>query len=307
MLVTPPLLCHAEPVKDFSLPSATDSSVIRLSNFSGKVVLIHWWRTSCGYCQRGDPKVVALEKTYRNKGFVVIGISDDTSDTVANVPDYLERYEITWPVGLNDQGEFVREIQKPNGGGDTPGNYIVSRSGELTYLGLDRLREDSDKLEQTVARLVAESVPEKPTIKPRELEAAPDFTLTDQTGKKVSLKDFAGKPLLVNFFDTQSADWAGGALAKLYQDYAERGLQVVGIDLFDKPEQVQECIDKYGIKYPVLQGDEATQKAWIGGSKGWATFFLNTEGKIVKRIEDSISQGLEDPVFRKYADYLVRK
>jgi peroxiredoxin len=302
-----PILCSADVVKDFSLPSATDSSLIRLSDYSGKVILVHWWRTSCGYCQRGDPKVVALGKEYRDKGLVIIGVSDDTSDTVAEVPAYLKRYGITWPVGLNDQGEFVREIVKSHKGGETPGNYIVSRSGELTYLGLDRKPEDSDKLEQTVARLIAEPAPDQPSIQPRELESAPDFSLPDLTGKKMSLKDFAGKPLVLNFFETSTSDWAGAVLSKLHQDYGDRGLQVVGIDLFDKPDEVQKCIDKFGIKYPVLQGDESTQKAWIGSNDGWATFFVNANGKIVKKIKDSINNGLEEPVFRKYADYLLAK
>ena len=36
-------------------------------------------------------------------------------------------------------------------------------------------------------------------------------------------------------------------------------------------------------------------------------FFVNAEGKIVKKIKDSINNGLEEPVFRKYADYLLTK
>src|SRR6266513_838784 len=101
ILTLPVGLCRAETVKDFTLPSAMDSSVIRLSDYSGKVILLHWWRTSCGYCQRGDPKVVELEKKYRDQGLVVIGVSDDNSNTVAKIPAYLQQYGITWPVGLN--------------------------------------------------------------------------------------------------------------------------------------------------------------------------------------------------------------
>jgi hypothetical protein len=112
---------------------------------------------------------------------------------------------------------------------------------------------------------------------------------------------------VVNFFTAGSAGWAGKVLTKLNDEYAGRGLQVIGIDLFDKPEEVQKCIEKFAVKYPVLQGDQATQKAWIGNNKGWATFFVNADGKIVKKIENSINNGLEDPVFRKYADYLVKK
>ena len=295
ILVSPAILCGSEAVKDFTLPSAMDSSVIRLSDYSGKVILLHWWRTSCGYCQRADPKLVELEKKYRDRGLVVVGISDDTSNTVAEIPAYLQRYGITWPVALNDQGEFMREIVKTNRGGETPGNYLVSRSGELTYLGLNRKPEDAEKLEQTIARLLAEPVPEKPAVQPRDVQAAPDFSLPDLTGKKISLKDFAGKPLIVNFFNAGSAAWAGPVLAKLHRDYAERGLQVVGIDLFDKLETVQKSVDKVAAKYPVLQGDADTQKAWIRDRSGWATFFVSADGKIVKEIKDSINNGLEDP------------
>jgi hypothetical protein len=57
----------------------------------------------------------------------------------------------------------------------------------------------------------------------------------------------------------------------------------------------------------VLQGDEATQKAWIKADTSWAPFFVDANDKIVKQISDSINDGLEEAVFRKYADYLVSK
>jgi hypothetical protein len=35
------------PIKDFTLPSASDGSLIRLSDYAGKVILLNWWRTDC--------------------------------------------------------------------------------------------------------------------------------------------------------------------------------------------------------------------------------------------------------------------
>ena len=90
-------------------------------------------------------------------------------------------------------------------------------------------------------------------------------------------------------------------------DYSGRGLQVVGIDLFDSDDAVRQCTAKYGAKYPVLKGDQATQMAWIGDNKGWATFFVTPNGKVLKKIVDSIEKGIEEPVFTKYAEYLVTK
>ena len=293
-------------VKDFTLPSATDGTLIRLADHAEKVVLINWWRTDCGWSQRESPKLVSLYHKYRDKGLVILGVSDDTANTVSRIPAYLRQYGITWPVGLNDQGEFMREIRS-KGKGDTPGNYLVTRSGKLTYLGLDRKPEDWQKVEEAVLRALDEAAPGSPAFQPQKLVTAPSFSLPDLQGKKIGLSDFAGKPLVVNFFTAESCDWAGAVLSKLNKDFGGRGLQVVGVNLFDNDAAIKRCIDKYGMTYRVLRGDQAIQKAWIGSSKGWATFFVTPDGKIFKKIVDSINNGLEGPVFSKYAEYLLAK
>jgi peroxiredoxin len=306
ILAVQPALRAGEPLKDFTLPSARDGSLIRLADYSGKVVLINWWRTDCGRSQRESPNLVALYQKHRDQGLVILGVSDDTAPTVAEIPAYLKRHSIAWPIGLNDQGEFMREVRS-RGQGETPGNYLVSRSGELTYLGLDRSSASWQKIEETVSRALAEAAPTTRAIKPQELSPAPAFSLPDVQGKAVKRASFDGKPLVVNFFNAGSCDWAGAVLSKLHQDFAGRGLQVVGINLFDQDAQIQGCIGKHGGKYPVLRGDEATQRAWIGESKGWATFFVTPDGKILKKIVDSIDNGLEAQVFAKYAEYLLAK
>jgi hypothetical protein len=123
----------------------------------------------------------------------------------------------------------------------------------------------------------------------------------------VKLASFAGKPLAVLFFNAQTCDWTGAVFAKLQNGYSSRGFQVVGIDLFDNDAQLKACVAKYGAHYPVLRGDQATQMAWIGDSKGWATFFVTPDGKVLKKIVDSIDNGIEDAVFTKYAEYMVAK
>lgn len=295
------------PVKDFTLPSATDGRLLHLADFSGKVVLINFWRTSCSDSRREAPKLVNLYRTYHDKGLEMFGVSDDTSDSVAQIPPYLKQYGITWPIGLNDQGEFMRELYQPVNPGGTPANFIVSRSGEVTALGKDLNEETWTKLEAAVRRALAEPAPTHSPIAKRELSAAPPLSLPDLQGKTLKLGNFAGKPLLVNFFTSESCDWTGAVVSKLYRDYSGRGLQVVGINLFDSDDAVRQCTGKYGAKYPVLRGDQATQMAWIGGNKGWATFFVTPDGKVLKKIVDSIEKGIEEPVFTKYADYLVAK
>jgi peroxiredoxin len=292
---------HAQ---DFTLPSATDNSLIHLADHSGKVVLINWWRTSCTFSQAEAPKLVELYKKYHVQGLDIIGISDDNTGTVAQVPAYLKRYGVSWPVGLNDQGEFMREI-RPMGNGDTPGNYLVSRTGQITYLGLDRNPADWNKLMAAVTQSLSDKATAVQPVPPKKLEPAPPLALPDLQGKKTTIPNPPGKPMLVNFFNAGSCDWTGGVISKLYKDYSNRGFQVIGVDLYDNDAAIQQCKAKYGAGYPILRGDQATQQAWIGENKSWATFFVTPDGKILKKITDSINDGIEQPVFNKYAEYLL--
>jgi len=304
LLTIPQVIFSAENrAKDFTLPSVTSKSLIHLSDYGGKVVLINWWRTSCAWSQKESPRLVELYKRYHDKGLVIIGVSDDTADTVAQVPAYLKRYGITWPVGLNDQGEFMREI-RPLGQGDTPGNYLVSRSGEITYLGLDRNPGDWPKVEEAVVRALAQAPPANPAVT-QVLPGVPSLLLPDLQGNPVNLQSFAGKPLVVNFFNAQTCDWAGAAVSKISADYGLAGVQVIGVDLLDSDADSKACMAKYKVQYPVLRGDQATQTAWIGSSKAWATFFITRDGKVLKKIEDSIDNGLEAQVFPKYVEYIL--
>ena len=52
--------------KDFTLPSVANKSLIHLSDYSGKVVLVNWWRTSCPWSQKESPRLVELYKQLKN-------------------------------------------------------------------------------------------------------------------------------------------------------------------------------------------------------------------------------------------------
>ena len=98
-LVFPNLYAASPTVQDFTLPSATSSSLIDLADHAGKVVLITWWRTSCTWSQAEAPKRVELYNKYHAQGFDIIGIPDDNSETVASVPVYIKRYGMTCYIG----------------------------------------------------------------------------------------------------------------------------------------------------------------------------------------------------------------
>jgi len=133
------------------------------------------------------------------------------------------------------------------------------------------------------------------------LEPAPDLTLKDLNGNDVSLSDFKGKVVLVNFWATwcepcrTEIPW----LIDLQHKYADKGFVILGIALDDEgkkavaPFVAKERFDVDGkqepMDYKILIGDDAAAEKF-GGLFGYPTSILiSKDGKQIKRITGIIS------------------
>ncbi|HEY2546568.1 MAG TPA: TlpA disulfide reductase family protein [Candidatus Acidoferrum sp.] len=132
---------------------------------------------------------------------------------------------------------------------------------------------------------------------------APDFTLKDLDGKDVSLSEYKGKVVLVNFWATWCDPCRGEIpeLIELQHKYGPRGFVLLGIALDEEGKSVvapfvaKERFDVNGQKLPmdykILIGNEdAADK--FGGLFGYPTSILiSRDGKQVKRVTGAISAG----------------
>jgi peroxiredoxin len=112
---------------------------------------------------------------------------------------------------------------------------------------------------------------------------APQFALLDLHGQPVNLQAYRGKVVLLNFWAT----WCAPCQLEMprfvaWQDeYAGRGLQVVGISLDDDAEPVRALAEKMKLNYPVAMGDEKLG-ALFGGILGLpVTYLIGRDGEIV--------------------------
>ncbi|MGI9290148.1 MAG: TlpA family protein disulfide reductase [Gammaproteobacteria bacterium] len=85
-------------------------------------------------------------------------------------------------------------------------------------------------------------------------ETLPTFTLNDSFGEPRSIDEWAGKPLLINFWGT----WCAPCLREMPLLQAlhssQDDLQVIGIAI-DRQDDVQRFMSENGITYPSLVGE----------------------------------------------------
>jgi thiol-disulfide isomerase/thioredoxin len=101
-------------------------------------------------------------------------------------------------------------------------------------------------------------------------ERLPALTLPDISGKPHSLSEWAGRPLMVNFWATwcEPCQREIPLLKDLRREHAGNGLEIVGIAI-DSAESVAKYAADHGMGYPILIGER-------GGLAAAAAFGMDT-------------------------------
>ena len=129
-------------------------------------------------------------------------------------------------------------------------------------------------------------------------KAAPDFTLQSlQNNTRLSLSDFKGKPVIINFWQSscEPCNEEAAFLQQSWQRYQSQGVVFIGIDVLDNKGAALNYLQKYQITYPnvsdTLTGDTMVNYGVTGQPE---TFFINRDGVVVaKWLAPLDEQGLQ--------------
>lgn len=188
--------------------------------------------------------------------------------------------------------------------------YILSDMME--YLPVDTVRTlynsfSEDNKNTSYGKGISAGLERVSAGKVEEGSMAPDFTLTDTQGKQVSLSDYRGQWVLIDFWGS----WCGPcrqsnpSLVKLYAKYKDKGFHILGLAVNDKEANLTKAIKEDGITWRNVNlslSESGSALPAIYGLQGVPTKFLvDPEGKIVLK-EVGYDQNAPDPLAERLAE-----
>ncbi len=116
-------------------------------------------------------------------------------------------------------------------------------------------------------------------------QKAPEFTLVDTQGKKISLKNYRGKVVIIDFWATWCPPCRRGIpdLIDLQKQYKNK-IAIIGVSLdTDTKDKVVPFMKNYGINYPVIYGTPELVSAYGNIEAIPTSFVIDKKGNIVNQ------------------------
>ncbi|MGB8707346.1 MAG: redoxin domain-containing protein [Dehalococcoidia bacterium] len=269
----------------FTLQSI-DGSTINLNDFRGRPVMLTFWRINCSACEFQMPFTEALYDKWSSDSLAVLTIN--VGDRASDVADYVNSRGITYPVLLDPQSQVANDY----GIIGVPTTYFIDGQGISKAYQIGAF-ENEEAMESAIKSifpsltlsLKTETNPQIETS-PQIGNAAPDFTLQTINNQSISLREFRGKTVLVNFW-VGSCDACVSELPYLQtasDNVTNQQVVILAINCGESSQTVHSIVDPLKPSYPVLLDPEGT--VCTAYKRGAPTAFLIDSNGIIRAIKD---------------------
>ncbi|APH05531.1 TlpA family protein disulfide reductase [Bacillus weihaiensis] len=113
---------------EFTLLTSSDQKV-KLSDYKGKIVVLPFWTTWCGYCQE---ELMELSDFYEQgiDGVEIVAINVTSSESsVEDVRQFSQQAKLTFTVGLDIDGKVAKDYRIMG----VPTTFIIDENGMVAH------------------------------------------------------------------------------------------------------------------------------------------------------------------------------
>ncbi|MCK1981997.1 MULTISPECIES: thiol-disulfide oxidoreductase ResA [Bacillaceae] len=121
---------------------------------------------------------------------------------------------------------------------------------------------------------------------------APDFILTDMEGNKHKLSEYKGQGVFLNFWGTwcKPCETEMPFMDNQYQDYKEKGVQILAVNVGESDYAVKTFADKYKLSFPILNDKGGEVQSAYKVNPLPVTFLIDKDGKVIDEITGGLTE-----------------
>ena len=119
----------------------------------------------------------------------------------------------------------------------------------------------------------------------QEGDRAPNFTITTDSGKQISPRNFGGKVLVLNFW----ASWCGPcvqeapSLSEFQKMLGPSGVVVLGISVDSNEKLYQNFVKRFQLPFPTARDPKEDISALYGTAKFPESYIIDHTGRVVRK------------------------
>jgi peroxiredoxin len=123
---------------------------------------------------------------------------------------------------------------------------------------------------------------------------APELTLNNLQGEKVSISDYQDKILLINNWATWCPPCRAEMpiLSKYYQDHSEHGFILIAIEAGEPVDEVAKFVEEFNLSFPILVDPDNQALAAFKNDSLPSSYVIDHEGNVVYAWTGPISQAM---------------
>jgi peroxiredoxin len=129
------------------------------------------------------------------------------------------------------------------------------------------------------------AVPAWPVHRVQIGKPAPDFSLPSIGGKKVSLSDFKGKAVFLNFWATWCPPCKDEmpSMEKVYREHKDRGFEILAVSIDKGTMEIKAFRKAHGLSFPILHDPDMLVAALYELAFVPTTYLIDRAGTVVHR------------------------